>query len=223
MIKAQSVDEFRESFRRQRISLRYSGPLHLALIVGCSLAVMATCILLLDNVRHLEWLTIPITFFYGNLAEYLGHRGPMHHKTRFFELIYQRHAREHHNFFTEEATTFDSPKDYCAVLFPPVMLVFFFGCFALPVGALLFILLSHNVALLFVLTSAGYFLNYELLHFSYHMDERSWIGRLPFIRALRKHHTIHHDRRLMARYNFNITYPIFDVMFGTVYRTGKEL
>lgn len=217
---AQSTNEFREEFRRNNLSSNYSGPMHLTLTVGCSLAVMLVSILMLDNVRPLEWLTIPVTFLYGNLAEYLGHRGPMHHKSRFFGLIYQRHAVEHHNFFTEEETTFDSSRDYYAVLFPPIMLVFFFGCFALPVGLALYFLLTPNVAFLFVLTSTGYFLNYELLHFAYHMDERSWIARLPFMRALRRHHTIHHNRRLMDRYNFNITYPIFDIVFGTVHHGG---
>jgi hypothetical protein len=28
---------------------------------------------------------------------------------------------------------------------------------------------------------------------------------------------MHHKRRLMTRYNFNITYPICDFLFGTVY------
>lgn len=215
---AQSTEDFREAFRRNNLSPNYSGPMHLTLTVSSTLAVMAASILMLDHVRPLEWLTIPVTFLYGNLAEYLGHRGPMHHRTRFLGLIYQRHAVEHHNFFTEVETTFDSPRDYYAVLFPPIMLVFFFGCFALPVGVILYFLLTPNVAFLFVLTSAGYFLNYELLHFAYHVDERSWIGRLPFMRALRRHHTAHHDRRLMDRYNFNITYPIFDIVFGTVHR-----
>lgn len=215
---AQATKNFREEFRRKYLSPNYSGPAHLTLTVGSTLVVMLASILMLDHVRPLEWLTIPITFLYGNLVEYLGHRGPMHRKKRFFGLIYQRHALEHHNFFTEEDTTFDSPRDYYAVLFPPIMLAFFFGCFAFPVGIILYLLLTPNVAFLFVLTSAGYFLNYELLHFAYHMDERSRVGRLPFMRALRRHHIIHHDRRLMARYNFNITYPIFDIVFGTVYR-----
>lgn len=217
-----ATEAFREEFRRNNLSPSYSGPLHLSLTVGVTLAAMLASIAMLGRVQPLEWLTIPVTFLYGNLAEYLGHRGPMHHKTRLLALIYQRHAVEHHNFFTEEDTTFDSSRDYYAVLFPPIMLLFFFGCFALPVGVALYLLLTPNVAFLFILASAAYFLNYELLHFAYHMDEKSWVSRLPFIRVLRRHHTVHHDRRLMSRYNFNITYPIFDVIFGTVYRPGAS-
>jgi sterol desaturase/sphingolipid hydroxylase (fatty acid hydroxylase superfamily) len=98
------------------------------------------------------------------------------------------------------------------------LLLFFNGCFALPVGALLYFLVSPNVSFLFVLTAILYFLNYELLHFAYHMDPQSWVGRLPFIGRLRTHHTYHHDRRLMIRYNFNITYPICDYLFGTLHK-----
>jgi len=33
---------------------------------------------------------------------------------------------------------------------------------------------------------------------------------------LRRHHAAHHDPRLMTRYNFNVTFPIADRLFGTV-------
>lgn len=217
----QSVQHARQRFRQQNISPRYSGPLHLSLTVVCSLTVIVACTIMLDGVTPLEWVTVPVTFLYANLSEYLGHRGPMHHKTPLLGLIFQRHAVEHHSFFTDEAPSFEASKDFKAVLFPPVMLIFFFGYFAAPVGALLYFLASPNVAFLFVLTAAAYFLNYEILHFCYHLDERSWIGKLPFMNVLRRHHTVHHDRKLMTRYNFNITYPICDFLFRTTYR-GNE-
>ena len=173
---------------------------------------------MLDEVQPLEWLTVPLAFFYANLAEYLGHRGPMHHKTRFLSGIFERHAVEHHSFFTSEAAIFESRQDYRAVLFPPVLMIFFFGAFAAPLGAVLYYVATPNVCFLFVLTAILYFLNYELLHFAYHSDPESPLGRLPFIRDLRKHHIVHHDKRLMSTYNFNITYPICDWLFGTRYR-----
>jgi hypothetical protein len=215
---ASSVQIARNSFRDRRIGPRYSGPRHLATTISISLLVALVSAVQLDDVRPLEWLTIPLTFLYANLAEYLGHRGPMHHKTRFLKKLFERHSIEHHSFFTDKAPTFDSSKDYKAVLFPPVLLVFFIGAFAMPVGAVLYWLFSPNVCFLFVLTAVVYFLNYELLHFAYHADPASWIGRLPFMSRLRRHHLAHHNRRLMTRYNFNITYPICDWLFGTLYR-----
>ena len=210
-----SVKQARSAFRERRITPHYSGPLHLTATVTISLLVAVSCALMLEDVSALEWLTILLTFLYANLSEYLGHRGPMHKKTRFLSPVFERHTIEHHAFFTDEAASFESTQDYKAVLFPPILLIFFIGCFALPVGAILFLLVSPNVCFLFVLVAVLYFLNYELLHFAYHNDPQSWLGRLPFMSSLRRHHLTHHNRRLMTRCNFNITYPICDYLFGT--------
>ncbi len=222
-MSSSTVNQARQAFRQRRIGPRYSGPMHLATTISISLLVAAACVLMLEDVRALEWLTIPLTFLYSNLSEYLGHRGPMHRKTRFLGAVFQRHSVEHHAFFTHEAATFDSTDDYKAVLFPPVLLIFFIGGFAVPVGALLYWLVSPNVCFLFVLTSVLYFLNYELLHFAYHSDPDSWLGRLPYMSRLRKHHITHHNRQLMTRYNFNITYPICDRIFGTLYNKDPSI
>ena len=218
----QSVEQARAAFRERHITAHYSGPLHLATTVSISLLIALLSAIMLEKVSPLEWLTIPLTFLYANLSEYLGHKGPMHHKTRFLGRIFERHTIEHHAFFTNEAATFDTSQDFKAVLFPPILLLFFNGCFALPVGTLLYFLVSPNVAFLFVLTAILYFLNYELLHFAYHMDPQSWVGRLPFMDRLRSHHINHHDKRLMTHYNFNITYPICDYLFGTIYRGNDQ-
>ena len=196
--------------------------MHLAMVIGFSLLVAAVSLAMLDAVQPAEWLTIPLTFLYCNLAEYLGHRGPMHNKMRFLTGIFRRHTVEHHSFFTDEAICFDTPRDYRAVLFPPILLVFFFGLFAVPVGALLYAFVSPNVGFLFVATAILYYLNYELFHFSYHVDPQSRLGRLPLIRRLRRNHVRHHDKALMTRCNFNITYPICDRLFGTLYRDDEQ-
>lgn len=217
----ESVKQARAEFRARRISPRYSGPLHLAATVSISLLIAISSIVLLEDVQPLEWLTVPLAFFYANLSEYLGHRGPMHHKTRLLAGIYQRHTVEHHSFFTNEAATFESTRDYRAVLFPPILLIFFFGVFAAPIGAILYVVASPNVSFLFVLTAILYFLVYELLHFAYHCDPQSLLGRLPFMGGLRSHHIVHHDKHLMTSYNFNITFPICDALFGTRYRASN--
>jgi len=51
---------------------------------------------------------------------------------------------------------------------------------------------------------------YELSHLSYHLPETTWIGRRRVIRWLREHHARHHDPRLMQKWNFNVTIPVFD-------------
>jgi len=212
------IAAFREQYRREHISPAYRGTVHLAFTVTACLVVIGCCLASLRNVSPWEWVTVPLTFLYANLVEYFGHRGPMHHPRPGLRLIFERHAQQHHRFFRDDAMAFDGPGDYKAVLFPSVLIVFYMAGFALPVGLLIDWLVSRNVALLFVTTAVAYFLNYELLHFAYHAPSGSWIARLPLMDRLRRLHTLHHRPELMQRYNFNITYPIADWLFGTLYR-----
>ena len=212
------VANFREQYRREEISGRYHGWLHFAFTSGVCLAVVAVCLLSLEQPVRLEWLTIPAVFVYANLVEYLGHRGPMHHPVRGLGLIYRRHAKQHHRFFTDREMAFESSRDFKAVLFPPLMILFFIGAMGLPMWLILYLLASENVAWLAVATAVAYYLNYEWLHFAYHCEPQSRIGRIPGLAALRRLHLKHHDPRLMTKRNFNITYPLGDWLFGTLYR-----
>jgi hypothetical protein len=218
---AESVAAYREQYRQEHVPPGYRGWRHLLFTFGIGGAAMAGAILQLDQVRPLEWLAIPLTFLYTNLAEYWGHRGPMHHLKRGLRLVYERHTRQHHRFFTDQRMELDGLRDLRAVLFPPVLMIFFFAAFALPVGFALAWVASPNVAWLYVATSLGYFLNYEFLHMAYHLPASHPVARWPFIGRLKQLHQSHHDPRLMARCNFNITYPIFDVVFGTLRRPHK--
>lgn len=209
---------FREQYRREEIGPRYSGRLHFCFTSGVCLAVILLCAAQLQNVQAWEWLAIPLTFLYANWSEWAGHRGPMHHPVRGLGLIFRRHTHQHHRFFVPEHMAFEGVRDYKAVLFPPILLIFFIGAFAVPVGLLIAWLLTANAAWLFVLVSVAYFLNYEWLHFAYHTPADSWVARLPGVAALRRHHTRHHDPALMSHHNFNITYPIADWLFGTLKR-----
>ena len=109
----------------------------------------------------------------------------------------------------------DSPRDFQMVLFPPVMLVFFLGFLAAPIGIVVGLLGGANLGWLFAIVAVSYFLTYEWLHWSYHQPDTSLVGRLWVVRRLRRHHTIHHDLRRMTTANFNITFPIADRLFGT--------
>jgi hypothetical protein len=206
---------YREQYRRAHIGPRYSGRIHLAFVITFSLGGIALCIGQLDAVQPLEWLTLPLAFLYANLVEYAGHRWVMHRKVPGLGLVYKRHAGQHHRFFTDRHMALEGWRDCKVVLFPAVLMVFFFGAFALPLGLLLAWLSTANVAWLFVIVALGYYLNYELLHLAYHLPDASRLSRLPFLRRLRRLHHLHHDPTLMASKNFNITYPIGDWLFGT--------
>ncbi|MEK7485761.1 MAG: fatty acid hydroxylase family protein [Planctomycetota bacterium] len=217
-----TVSNFRQHHREQQFSKYYSGLLHFGFINAFGITGILMSLLAIQDVSGKELLVVPITFLYANLVEYLAHKGPMHHKKRFLSLIFRRHTLEHHHFFTHESMSYEGTQDYKMVLFPPILIVFFFGFFALPVGFLLYYYLSANTGYLFVLTALGYYLNYEWLHFCYHLREDSWAGKLPFMARLRQHHTVHHDTRLMNRYHFNITYPFCDYLFGTFHTPNQE-
>jgi hypothetical protein len=219
MDKATATETFRNRYRATEIGRNYRGKLHFSFTTVSSIAVIAFCLLQLEFVSIAEWLVLPATFLYANLVEYWGHRFPMHHPVRGLNILYRRHTRQHHRFFTHTEMTFGGTRDFKAVLFPPVMIAFFIGGFATPMWIVLLWLATPNVAWLAVATGMAYFLNYEWLHFAYHSDPDSWIGRIPGVHRLRRLHRDHHNPALMSHYNFNITYPVGDWLFGTRYRS----
>ena len=200
---------------RESIGPRYSGRLHFAFTNLLALSVIAFALSRLRSPSALAWLTVPITFFYANLVEYLAHRNPMHRPLRPFGLIYRRHSLEHHAFFTDQELRAESTRDFKLVLFPWFMVLFFFGLFALPMGLVVRAVLGPNVGAIFLATAMAYFLTYEWLHLAYHLGPETALGGVPFIQSLRRHHQTHHDPRQMSRANFNITFPICDAIFGT--------
>lgn len=210
--------KFRNEYRASEIGKHYSGKLHFWFTTIWCLALIFVCIYFIQKPEWKEWLIIPLGFLYINFVEYIGHKGPMHHRGKLLEKVFIRHSLQHHRFFTYDHFSFDTSKDVKAVLFPPVLLLFFFFGFTVPVAALFYFIWSLNAALLFVVTVFSYYLNYEWLHFIYHLPDAHFVARLPLIRSLRKLHHVHHDSKLMTRYNFNITYPIFDILFGTYYK-----
>lgn len=212
------VAEFRARFRERWISPRYNGRLHFAFTSLASLTAIGAALAGVHAPRLWELATVPLTFLFANFVEYRAHKGVMHHRTPPFQLVFERHTPSHHGFYRHDAMAAESPRDYYMVLFPPILIVFFFGLFALPAGLLLAWLTTANVARLFVATAVGYFLTYEWLHFAYHQPPDGAIGRLALVRALRRHHTIHHDHAQMQKHNFNITFPICDALFGTTRR-----
>lgn len=212
-----SVAKYRGEFR-QTIGPRYLGWAHFAFTTLACLGVIGFAISRVHQPSWRELLVIPAGFLLSNLAEYLGHKGPMHHPRKGLRLVHARHTLQHHHFFTQDAMACEDSRDFKIMLFPPVLLLFFFGGIAAPLGFLFFVLFTANAGWLFVATGVGYYLTYEWLHFAYHLPADSAVGRLRVIRVLRQHHAAHHDLARMGRHNFNITFPIFDAVFGTTWK-----
>jgi hypothetical protein len=212
------VASFREEYRARHIGSHYSGVLHFLFTSLGSLAVIVLATAGLEGPTALELLTVPVTFLFANYVEYRGHKGPMHGRRRGLSLLFERHTRQHHRYFTHEAMSYEATRDFKMVLFPPVMLLFFLGAVAAPVGAALFWLASRNVALLYVATAMAYFLAYEWLHFCHHLPAQGPLARVGVLRLLRAHHLAHHDPARMNEWNFNISFPICDGLLGTRWR-----
>ena len=202
---------------REKVSLeKYNGYLHVSFLSLFCLSIITWSIIKLNQPTWQEYLVFPITFIYANLAEYLGHKGPMHHKRKGFYGVFKSHTIVHHQFFTDKKMDCDEVLDFKMILFSPVLLIFFFVCFAVPATFIMYWLWSANAAYILLATLFLYYLNYEWLHLIYHLPEKYWITRLPFIKSLRRIHLGHHNPQWMQKYNFNISYPIFDWIFKTL-------
>jgi hypothetical protein len=217
-VNIEAIQRYREVYRSEEIPRHYLPWAHLAFTFGGGLIALVACLSLVEALRPVELLAIPAAFLYANLVEYIGHRWPMHRPFRGLGVIYKRHAGQHHRFFTHQAMPFDALRDLRAVLFPPSLVLFFFGGFGIPAWWLLATLFGSNVAWLFVATAVAYYLNYEFLHTAYHLPDRHPIARIPLVRRLKWLHQTHHDPRQMAHVNFNISYPLGDWLFGTLRR-----
>lgn len=216
------VQAFREQYRARAIGPGYRGWAHFAFTSLVCLGGVSLALSRVESPHLWELLGVPVAVVLANTVEFLGHRGPMHHRRRGLGLLFERHTAQHHRFFTHEAMAYESSRDFKMVLFPPVLLLFFLGAVASPLGALCFLLISPNAGWLFGATALGYYLAYEWVHFATHLPGGHWSARLPGISFLSRHHQVHHDPSRMGRHNFNITFPLGDWLFGTRWRGAPQ-
>ncbi len=212
----EQVEVFRQRFRQEFIKPSYSGKLHLLFINIWCLAGIIACAFNIHHPTVKQICIIPFTLLYTNLFEYLGHRYPMHHRYEALKAVFKRHTLQHHHFFTTNSMNCESPADFKIILFPPVLLIFFSVLFVLPAALLIYYVFSLNAAMFYVAATLAYYLNYEWLHLSYHLPETHFVYGMPGLKFLRRLHFQHHDIKEMDKHNFNITYPVFDIIFRTL-------
>jgi len=194
----------------------YNPWVHLAFPSLVGLGMIALAAALLQKPTPLELLTVPFVFVLVNFNEWHIHRNVLHRRTWPLEVLFWRHTPEHHVIFVRGDMAMRDTREFRLVLIP------FYGILAifvttLPITALLWTFVSHNVALLWVATTMGYVVAYEWLHLSYHLPATSRIGQSRLIRWLRLHHGHHHTPELMQRWNFNVTIPLADWVLGTTH------
>jgi hypothetical protein len=201
-----------------KIPTGYSPLFHLLVPSVFGLAVGGICAWLIDAPTAWEWLTLPITLFLGFGLEWRLHRSVLHQRRKGpLSILYVRHELTHHVVFRHDDMAMRSAREMRLILLPPFAIVFAFGG-VVPLATALWLITSTNVALFFVLAAMVFFLSYEWLHLAYHLPPQSAVGRTRLVRTLRELHRRHHDPALMKRWNFNVTIPVFDVLYGTLWR-----
>jgi len=218
MSRAQ-VLKFREEFRKNHIPKWYNGWLHLGFNAAVLVAALVFCFSKLYDVQVKELWTIPLTLLLGNLAVFIIHRYPLHrHYGPFAKFSYDIHSKWHHSFYSHEMVIYEKTDDFYVLFFPPLVIASFCA-FYLP-GS--YFLLKHffsmNITFLFMGVSTLYFILYEVMHFISHLPEDHVVLDVPLFKMVWAHHVDHHQPDLMHKYNFNIVFPFFDYVFGTVYK-----
>jgi sterol desaturase/sphingolipid hydroxylase (fatty acid hydroxylase superfamily) len=210
-----SVLARRDEFMRD-VPPRYRGEVHFAVTNLLSIGILWLAV---RGVSHPTWRDLafgPVAFVFANYFEWRLHRGPLHHRTR-AAILYERHTLLHHAAFREDTMSVRNLRELRLVLFPWPAL-FAAALVDLPLLFVIGWLVSPNAGRIFFAVAFGYYLLYEWCHLAYHMPGTSWLARNALTRWLRTTHTRHHDPRRMLHKNFNVTFPLFDMLLGTLDR-----
>ena len=209
--------------RRERVRQRvvssipwwYSPWGHLAATTGIGIATFVVSAYMLHAVKWTDALVVPFVCLLANFFEWRVHKHVLHRRRWPFEIIYDRHTPMHHMMYVEEDMALRSSKEFRLVLMPALGvlgIVLTTAPFAIAIARFW----SSNAGWLFLVTASLFMVSYELLHLAYHAPKDSFVGRRRIIGVLRAHHARHHDPRLMQKWNFNVTVPVFDWIMGTI-------
>lgn len=212
----------RDQFRDEQVAAipeSYSPVVHFLFPSVVGIAAIAVSLSLLRDVNVLDLWFVPLVYMASNATEWRAHRDVLHRRVKFLELLYDQHTPLHHRLYMTDDMAIRSRRELRFILIPPYgILTILVG--VAPISVALWYFGQRNLGCLFVATTMFYVVSYEWLHLAYHLPASSFIGRLWPIQKLRRHHALHHDPRLMQKWNFNVTVPLWDWVRGTVYRGG---
>ena len=205
---------FRESYINQ-ISPWYHGLVHVGVMYSVGISAILWCVGQLNSPTWEWWLIIPIAIA-GNFVEWGMHMHVMHRLKDVFALraIYDRHTRQHHQYFTDNDTSIHSVREFRIVFFPWRVLIVLVVTSAL-LGSLVSMLLGPDAGYMVPVTMIGHYLVYETFHFCCHVPENAFVRHCPLINTIRRHHSAHHNLGVMMHVNMNLTLPLADWALGT--------
>jgi hypothetical protein len=205
---------FREQYQAA-ISRYYSGLVHIGVMYGAGIAGVWYCVSQLQNARW-EWLLLIPVLIGGNFVEWGMHKFVMHRLIDVFALraIYDRHTRQHHQYFTDNDATIDSIREFRIVFFPWRVLIVLV-VFGLLFGWIASVLINPNAGYIVFIGMIGHYMVYETFHFCCHVRDNWFVRHFPLINTIRRHHTAHHNMGIMMHVNMNLTFPIADWFLNT--------
>jgi len=213
-----NVLEYRKKFHQENIGTHYSGLLHVFFSTSCLVGTSLFCLYKLNNLTGLEYFILPFMLLFGNFTVYFIHKYLLHRRIPYMGSAYRRHTIEHHHYFTDEFIVVSSSKEFRILLFPPEIVIFVSFIW----GPLVFWFFaktwSLNAGYLFWLGHCIYFVLYEVFHFTSHLPTNHWALKFRPFAYMREHHKLHHNPKLMAQYNFNIVYPMSDLIFKSQFK-----
>lgn len=207
--------------RQESLRSSLHGWSRLAVIYAICLAAIVAAIFTFVSVTWIELLIVPVAILFSNLMEYVIHRWPMHGVIFAIKGLYKAHSGGHHRYFTDDNMVMRDAKDINAIITKNRTILFLTLAIILP-GSLFLAAFSWDIGVLFWMTTFGYYLFYEFTHLMTHLPSDHWIMKIPYFRSARHRHMLHHNTRLMHWFNFNISFPLFDWFFGTLYSKEKK-
>jgi hypothetical protein len=205
---------FRADYQ-SNISPLYNGFIHVLVMFVVGVGAIWFCVSQMKNASW-EWLFVIPVFLAGNFVEWAMHRYVMHRRINVFALraIYERHTRQHHQYFTDNEATIDTVREFRIVFFPWRVLTVL-GISGAMMGSIAGGIINPNVGYVLVITMLSQYLIYEVFHLCCHVKENGFVRNMPFINTIRRHHTAHHNQGIMMHYNMNLSFPIADWFMGT--------
>ena len=212
------MTERQRRFREQylaAISRYYSGLVHIGVMYGAGIAGVWYCVSQLQNARW-EWLLLIPVLIGGNFVEWGMHKFVMHRLIDVFALraIYDRHTRQHHQYFTDNDATIDTIREFRIVFFPWRVLIVL-AVFGLLFGWIASVLINPNAGYIVFIGMIGHYMVYETFHFCCHVRDNWFVRNFPLINTIRRHHTAHHNMGIMMHVNMNLTFPVADWFLNT--------
>jgi len=205
---------FREDYKAN-ISRFYNGFVHIGVMYAAGISAIVYCVSKLQGATW-EWaLMIPVLIA-GNFVEWAMHRYVMHRKIDVFALraIYDRHTRQHHQYFTDNEATIDSAREFRIVFFPWRVLAAL-AVFGSLFGWIAAQLIDANAGYITFIAMVGHYMVYETFHYCCHVHDNAFVRNMPFVNTVRRHHIAHHNMGIMMHFNMNLTFPIADWFMNT--------